>query len=233
MDSNSCPTAHSSPPEERIRAGADSYRRPMLSIYDWVVLGLISRWVWRCPRRKMLAHYNVHVGARHLDIGPGTGWFLDNCRFPTSVPSITLLDLNEVVLATAAHRIRRHHPVVRTGDVFKTLDLGDTHYDSVGMNFLLHCLPGTIAQKSVAFDHITPFLAPGARVFGSTVVGIDGPHTKRSFALLQRLNRSAVFSNLDDRAEDIGEQLRLRFTDVELSQVGTVCLFSAVFPGAQ
>ena len=55
-------------------------------------------------------HDPGHVGARHLDVGVGTGWFLDHCRWPVESPKITLLDLNENSLAVASKRIRRHAP---------------------------------------------------------------------------------------------------------------------------
>jgi len=79
---------------------------------------------------------------------------------------------------------------------------------------------------------VVPFLRPGARVFGSTVLG-DGPHhTQRSTKLLAKLNRSGVFNNHDDGLEDLDEQLRARFTDVETVRYGAVCLFAARLPGA-
>jgi ubiquinone/menaquinone biosynthesis C-methylase UbiE len=218
------------PTEARIQAAAASYRRSTLAAYDVFVLGMMSRLMWRCPRGRMLAHYDAHAGAEHLDIGPGTGWFMDRCAFPVPSPAVTLLDLNEVVLATAAHRIRRYRPRTCVGDAYKPFALGEARFDSVGMNFLLHCLPGSMRQKSVVFDHVVPYLRPGARVFGSTVLG-DGPHhTGRSRRLLHKLNRSEVFSNLGDRLEDLDEQLRERFTDVETVRTGAVCLFSARLP---
>ncbi|WP_225839715.1 methyltransferase [Streptomyces sp. NK08204] len=233
MESNQEQTELPNPTEARIQAAAEPYRRPMLAAYDTFVLGMVSRFMWRCPPKRMLTHYNRQVSAAHLDIGPGTGWFLDNCRFPAESPSITLLDLNEVVLATAAHRIRRYRPQTLVGDAYKPFALGTARFDSVGMNFLLHCLPGSMRQKSVVFDHVVPFLRGGARVFGSTVLG-DGPHhTKRSTKLLAKLNRSEVFSNLDDRLEDLNEQLQARFTDVETVRFGAVCLFAARFPGVR
>jgi SAM-dependent methyltransferase len=232
MESNQAQTELPDPTEARIQAAAESYRRPMLAAYDMIVLGMVSRFMWRCPRGRMLKHYDRHVGPAHLDIGPGTGWFLHKCRFPVPSPSITLVDLNDVVLATAAHRIRRYHPETRTGDAFKPLDLGTARFDSVGMNFLLHCLPGSMRQKSVVFDHVTPLLRPGARVFGSTVLGNGPHHTKRSNKLLAKLNRSEVFSNLDDRMADLNEELRARFTEVETVRRGAVCLFSARLPVA-
>lgn len=231
MTSNEPKVEAPNPTEAQIHAGAKKYGPFALAAYDLIVLGLVSRVVWRCSRRKMLAQYNRHVGGRHLDIGPGTGWFLAKCRFPTKSPSVTLLDLNDLVLATSARRISRYRPVVHSADAFKPMDLGDATFDSVGMNFLLHCLPGTVAQKAAVFDNVAPYLAPGARVFGSTVLGPCPEHTKLSSKLLRRLNESKVFCNTGDRLEDITSELSARFDDVEVSQKGTVCLFSARVPG--
>ncbi|MEV6278920.1 class I SAM-dependent methyltransferase [Nocardia sp. NPDC051832] len=202
----------------------------MLAVYDWLILGLVSRWVWRCPRSTMLAQYNDQVGVRHLDLGPGTGWFLDKCTFPTRTPSITLLDLSDAALATAAERIARYQPSTQRGDVFKPLNLGAAQFDSVGMNFLLHCLPGTIAQKAVVFDNVTPHLGPGARIFGSTILGIDNRHNAVSTALQRRLNGSNSFDNRADSLDDITYELEARFEEVRTTRSGVVCLFSARYP---
>ncbi|MFF9099518.1 class I SAM-dependent methyltransferase [Streptomyces rubrogriseus] len=230
MEPNHARTGLPESTEARVQTAAAFYRRPMLAAYDLFVLGLMSRLMWRCPPGRMLAHYDRQVGASHLDIGPGTGWFLDRCRFPVRTPSITLLDLNEVALATAAHRIRRYRPETLVGDAFRPLAAGPARFDSVGLNFLLHCLPGTMAEKSVVFDHVAPFLRPGARVFGSTVLGEGPHHTRRSGKLLAKLNRSGVFNNLGDGTAALDEQLRARFTDVETARVGAVCLFAARSP---
>ncbi|MFD7061172.1 class I SAM-dependent methyltransferase [Streptomyces sp. NPDC059906] len=233
MESNRVQTGLPEPSEARIQTAAAFYRRPMLAAYDLFVLGMVSRFMWRCPRSRMLAHYDRQVGSPHLDIGPGTGWFLNKCIFPVESPSVTLLDLNEAALSTATHRVRRYHPGAQVGDAFKPLALRPASFESVGLNFLLHCLPGSMQQKSVVFDHVVPVLRPGARVFGSTVLGHGPHHTQRSTRLLDKLNRSGVFSNLDDRVEDLTDQLRARFTDVETVRSGAVCLFSARLPGAR
>ncbi|MDW6058812.1 class I SAM-dependent methyltransferase [Streptomyces sp. FXJ1.4098] len=91
-------------------AAAAVYSRPLLALYDTLILGAVCRAVWRCPPEEMLALYDRHVSDRHLDIGPGTGYFLDRCRFPTRLPQITLVDLNPTVLATAQRRIARYGP---------------------------------------------------------------------------------------------------------------------------
>src|SRR6266566_788988 len=84
------------------------YTSARLALYDVVILGFSCRFVWRCPKRRFLELYDGHVGARHLDVGVGTGYFLDRCRFPSASPTLALLDLNQHCLATTARRLRRY-----------------------------------------------------------------------------------------------------------------------------
>ena len=128
----------------------------------------------------MRALYDRHAGARHLDVGVGTGYFLDHCRFPTPDPQITLLDLNENSLAAAAKRIRRYSPQAVRGNVLEPVELGESRFDSVGLNFLLHCLPGSLESKAAVFRHLRPYVEPRGVFFGSTILGLGVPHTALS-----------------------------------------------------
>ena len=96
--------------EEDVRAGQAVYTRRGLRLYDFIVHGLSNRFVWRCPTQGLVAHYNRHVTANHLDVGVGTGYFLERCRFPPGAPRIALLDINRNSLDFAAGRIARHRP---------------------------------------------------------------------------------------------------------------------------
>ncbi|GGS46836.1 class I SAM-dependent methyltransferase [Actinokineospora fastidiosa] len=208
---------------DRTRAAA-GYTRNVLAWYDLFVLGAVCPLVWRCHRREMLAVYDRNVGARHLDLGPGTGYFLGRCRFPAN-PRLVLVDNSDTVLRTASRRAARHRPVTRRRDVLDPLDLGDEVFDSVGMNFLLHCLPGGMAGKAAVFDRVLPYLAPGARIFGSTVLahGVDhGPLAPRALA---SLNGDGTMDNLDDSLDGLDAELSARFTRYELTVRGSVCLF--------
>jgi hypothetical protein len=49
------------------------YTRRLLAVYDALILGFYLRWVWRCPRAVLAECYRADTGARHLDVGPGTG----------------------------------------------------------------------------------------------------------------------------------------------------------------
>jgi ubiquinone/menaquinone biosynthesis C-methylase UbiE len=97
---------------EDVVAGQAIYNRITLAAYDVGVLSLSCRLVWRCPKAEMLASYNRNVGRRHLEVGVGTAFFLDKCRFPDPRPRVTLVDLNPTVLRVAAGRISRYQPRV-------------------------------------------------------------------------------------------------------------------------
>ena len=90
-------------------AGQEVYSRAFLRIYDPVILGFYGNVVWRCPTSRLVEQYRQHVGHRHLDVGPGTGYFLEErARLPHDA-QITLLDPNPYVLAHAARRLSDRH----------------------------------------------------------------------------------------------------------------------------
>jgi SAM-dependent methyltransferase len=130
------------PEAAEVKAAQAVYTPMVLAVYDWFVLGFSSRFAWRCLRSEMLAFYDQHIGARHLDIGVGTGFFLDHCQWPVARPELTLLDVNPHSLRAAARRTERFRPLMVQANVLDPLDLGEARFDSIGMNFLLHCLPG-------------------------------------------------------------------------------------------
>lgn len=212
-----------------VEAGQAVYSPFVLSVYDAFVLGFSNHVLWRCPTAELKALYDRNVGARHLDIGVGTGYFLDRARWPVPTPAITLLDLNPNSLAAAASRIGRYAPRTVVADALAPLpDLG--RFDSVGLCYLLHCLPGAIPAKAAVFDHVRPLLAPGAHVFGATIVQGDAPRGWAAQRLMELYNSKGIFSNRDDRAEDLEAALRSRFADVRVGLEGAVALFEARVP---
>ena len=214
------------PTANEIAAGQAVYQPWLLRNYDWFVLGFSNRLLWRCPVSELRALYAGNLSARHLDIGVGTGYYLDRVAFPAPDPAITLLDLNPNCLAMASARIARYAPATVVADVLQPLpSIG--RFDSAGLCYLLHCLPGTIPEKAIAFDHIRPLLSPGARVFGATILQGDAPRSRAAQALMDFYNRKGVFSNAGDTLADLSEALTARFTDVRVRMVGTVAVFEA------
>jgi hypothetical protein len=68
------------PTAAEVEAGHAIYTPALLAFYDVLVLQLSCRFAWGCPPAEILAVYERHIGARHLDVGVSTGFFLDRCR---------------------------------------------------------------------------------------------------------------------------------------------------------
>ena len=212
---------------EEVEAGQRVYTPLVLRGYDLFVLGFSNRFVWRCRSSTMLERYDRHVGARHLDVGVGTGWFLDKCKWPVETPEITLLDLNENSLSAASRRIRRYAPATIQADVLAPVELGDKRFDSIGANYLFHCLPGELSWKvRTVVANLRPYLVSGGVFFGSTILGRGVEHNLLGRRLMRLYNRKGIFSNLEDDRQGLEQGLAAQLNDVEIEIVGAVALFS-------
>ena len=219
--------ADEGPRADEVEAGQRVYTPFTLRVYDLFVLGFSNRFVWRCRSSKLLERYDSHVGARHLDVGVGTGWFLDHCRWPVESPKITLLDLNEHSLSAASDRIRRYAPATVQANVLDRVDLGDAHFDSIGANFLFHCLPGGLERKAATVaSNLRPYLASGGFFFGSTILGRGVSHNLVGRRLMRLYNRKRIFSNVEDDQRGLEQGLASELTDVQIEVVGAVALFA-------
>jgi hypothetical protein len=211
-----------------VARGQQIYTPLVLRAYDLLVLGFSNRFAWRCRSVTMLERYDRHVGRRHLDLGVGTGWFLDRCRWPVEQPEITLLDLNENSLSLAARRLRRYAPQTVRANVLVPPPLGDTRFESAAANYLLHCLPGQIESKAATLaENVHPYLEAHGVLFGSTILGRGVPHGRIGRRLIQAYNAKGIFSNADDDERGLEHGLASVFKEVQIEVVGTVALFAA------
>ena len=145
-------------------------------MYDVLVLGLSNRFAWRCPSGAMLERYDRHVGRRYVDLGVGTGWFLDRCRWPVERPEITLLDLNENSLSMAAQTSAAVRAADGAGERARSAS-------ARGRSFRLRRsqLPAPLPTRTdrvkaaTLAKNVCPYLAPGGVFFGSTILGRSVP----------------------------------------------------------
>jgi ubiquinone/menaquinone biosynthesis C-methylase UbiE len=204
------------------------YSKLVLTVYDLAVLGFSNRFLWRCPTSRLLALYNGHVRANHLDVGAGTGFFLDHCTFPGPSPRVALLDLNDNCLRRTATRIARYHPEKIRANVMDAIQYTGRRFDSIGMNYVLHCLPGSMHAKARSLDHLAELLHPGGVVFGATLLSKG---VRRSFAaryVMDAYNRQRIFNNRSDSFADLRDALSQRFDRFGLETVGCAALFWGV-----
>lgn len=214
--------ARSSP----VYRGQAIYGRAFLPAYDTLVYGINSPYLWRCPLSRLVAHYDAHLSGRHLDVGVASGRVLDESRFPTATPELTLMDLNPNSLRAASSRLARYQPRAHQANALEDWGLPAQSYDSVALTHILHCLPGSIPDKRPAFEQARAALAPGGTFFGATILGPEADHHPVGRALINLNNRLGVMSNQYDSAEALDAELQRHFSSHEVEVVGTVALFS-------
>lgn len=215
------------------KAGAAVYTRGFLPLYDFYVLTLSNSIAWKCSRQRLLAHYNDNVSANHLDIGPGTGWYLREATWPTADPAVTLMDLNSNSLEMTSGRLASTGARVQThiGSVLAPFDAGFSQFDSVAANFLFHCVPGTWEEKGKAFQYIADVISDEGVFFGSTILAKDVKQNIVAKSLISLYNSVLhVFHNTDDDVIGLTAALERAFEDVEVNVVGTVAVFAARKP---
>jgi len=208
--------------------GQRGYNRFLLAIYDPWVLGFMARAVWKSPIPPVVERYRRLMGRRHLDVGPGTAYFLERAA-PSEETEITLLDPNPNVLAHASRRLAQMHPATVQADVMKPLPV-DGPFDSAALSYVLHCLRGPQSHKAVAIRNIADVLSPEGVLFGGTVLGMAERHTPQARAFLRPVNWHGDFDNLGDTAEGLRRILEESFETVEVDVVGSTANFVARGP---
>lgn len=208
--------------------GQREYSPVFLRIYDPVILGFLAPLVWRCPASRLTEGYRRHLGRRHLDVGPGTGYFLERAGMPDGRP-VTLLDPNVNVLDHASRRLPHLDITTIEADVLKPLPV-DGPFDSAALNGVIHCLPGPLARKAGAVANVAAVLAPNGVLFGASILGRSGRHGWLARRMLEVNNRRGTFDNVDDTEEGLREILEAPFEQVEMHTVGSMAIFTATNP---
>lgn len=212
--------------DQAAQAGARIYSDFTLRFYDLFVLGVSNTFVWQCPSPRILDFYNQNVSTNHLDIGVGTGYFLDKCHFSTVDPQISLLDLNPTSLKVTVNRLARYHPAAYVANVLDPLPSSLPTFDSIGLNYLIHCLPGSMREKQVVFKNLTPFLNPGGVLFGTTILGQGTPKNVFAKTLMRFYNQKGIFGNANDTLVDLEYSLQRNFPTYSLKVIGCVAFFA-------
>lgn len=216
--------------EEDIRAGQAVYSTFLLKIYDLWVLDISNNWIWRCPKRFQQEQFDCFATANHLDIGVGTGYYLKHHHWPKGT-CLSLMDLNPSCLDAAKKAVKPLDAKTHQADIFKKQpDAFCEQFDSISMNYLLHCLPGGMADKSVAIDNAVAMLKPGGVLFGATILADEHLQSGMSRRLAAFYNRKRIFSNQQDEHKSLQAALEKNLEQVEIIVKGCVALFRGYKP---
>ncbi|MGR3318522.1 MAG: class I SAM-dependent methyltransferase [Candidatus Anammoxibacter sp.] len=212
---------------KEVKKGQVVYSKPVLSVYDIWVLGVSNQYIWKCPTIDLLAHFNDNISSNHLDIGVGTGYFLDKCRFPSADIRLALMDLNQNSLDESGRRIRRYKPITYKFNVLDKIELDVKPFESISLNYLFHCLPGKLSEKLVVLDNVSHLLSETGTIFGATILshGVDRGRFARK--LMSIYNKKGIFNNSEDRLDELETFLSNKYDDYKIDIQGCVAIFKA------
>lgn len=208
-------------------AGAAVYSKTALKFYDFWVHGVSNRWFWECSTSRLQALYDSHLSANHLEVGAGTGFFLKQARFPVLRPRLVFMDLNPATLETASRALAHVQPAGVIADILADRVPPLPGFDSIGFNYVWHCLPGPPARKQIAFAHLAGLLNPGGVLFGATLLGRNVPLNLPAKAVMALYNRKGIFGNREDSPAALEAALKANFSRYEIHQDGMAALFTA------
>jgi len=205
--------------------GWRDYNALLLAVYDRFVLGFMARVVWRTSTPRLLDNYRRHIRDRHLDVGPGTGWFVEHSGLAAG-SDVTLLDPNATVLDHAGRRLGAYRVVTVVANALEPVPVTGP-FASAGLNLVLHCMPGPMDRKAAVVRNIAAVLEPDGVLFGSTILGLEGPQTRLSRFVLRLFNRRGAFDNLHDTQDGLRAILEASFDDVVIELSGAAAIFTA------
>jgi SAM-dependent methyltransferase len=206
--------------------GAAVYSPLVLKLYDWWVLGLSNRFAWNCPTREvLLPFFQRHAGLRHLDVGVGTGYYLSHAKLSEQT-QVTLMDLNPSSLEAASARLGRASTrQIQHDAMIPLVPQEGGLYDSISLFYLLHCLPGSLNDKSAVLANLKSHLKPDGVLYGATILGDSVGHNGFGKKLMKVYNRKGIFGNQHDSLDALKAELSKHFADVRVTLQGKVALF--------
>lgn len=208
-----------------MQAGSRFYSKLVLSFYDLVVFGFSNRFAWQCSTQLLLDFYTAHASDNHLDVGVGTGYLLDACRFQSAHPRITILDLNHNSLHATGRRIARYQPQPCLADVLAPLPIKPATFDSIGLNYVLHCLPGSMVRKGAVLKQLKLLLREQGVLFGTTVLSRGVQSNRLAQGLMRVYNGGGVFNNAYDDRDGLETILQASFPEYSVRVTGCVAFF--------
>ncbi|AKJ29040.1 class I SAM-dependent methyltransferase [Caldimonas brevitalea] len=211
----------------RVERSTRVYDTSALNFYDIFVHGFCNRFAWQCSTETLIAQYNQLVTGNHLEVGVGTAFLIDKCRVPGRNPRLGIMDFSKQCLTHSAKRLERYRPEIYQSDILKPLDIKGPKFDSIGINYVLHCVPGSFAEKGVAFKNMKAVLTDHGVLFGSTLLGKDVTRNRVARTLMALYNKVGAFTNRADDVASLRTALEANFKHVEIDVVGCCALFKA------
>ncbi|PRC94068.1 class I SAM-dependent methyltransferase [Solimicrobium silvestre] len=210
----------------KVKRSQRYFNKASLSIYDFILYGFISKYAWGSSIQRLDAHYKKYVSLSHLEVGVGTGYLLNRIKFATPSPRLALMDLSQACLEKTKIKVSRYAPEIYVQNLLEPMQRSIPQFDSVSINYVLHCIPGSISQKCQALLHLKPLLKQDGILFGTTVLSTGVPKNLLARPAMSFLNLLGVFNNSEDSAIDLEKFLKAHFKITHFEVIGVTAFFA-------
>jgi ubiquinone/menaquinone biosynthesis C-methylase UbiE len=212
--------------DRRIRRSQQFFNKVSLFFYDFLLYGVISKYAWGSSIQRLDSHYGKYLRDNHLEVGVGTGYLLNRAEFDSAHPRLALMDLSRECLEKTKHKVARYAPDTYIQNLLEPIQYEIDKFDSIGINYVMHCVPGSFREKGVAFAHLQPLLSEKGVLFGTTVLSEGVQKNLLAKLFMWLMNALGVFNNRSDNARDLKECLQSRFQVIEFEIVGVTAFFA-------
>ena len=220
--------------EKEINRAVRPYVPPILLFYDVGVYKIWNPCIWKCPTSYLKEHFNKYVRSSHLEAGCGTGYLLDKCEKFKNVRAcgqkipfeLTLLDYSQASLEWAERKLKKYNPAIIRHNLLQPLPPVNHPFKSICLNYVLHCLPGSFAEKEKVIINLKEVMAPEGVLFGSTVLGHSATQSYSAKLILGLYSAIGSFNNKHDTLEGLKKILSNNFKYQMCRVIGSVALFA-------
>lgn len=193
--------------------------------YDRIVNDFNCKHVWKCSTKNIIDNYQKNISNNHLEIGPGTGFFLNKKNTGINFKKLTLVDVNKDILQFSKKNLEQYYSNIEIlhSDLFSQKISESIYFESVGVNYVLHCVTGNLQTK---LDNLIDNLGNNKyNLFGASVI-CDPLHmnTIAEYELIF-LNTLGIFNNNEDTYYELEEYLNNRNIKFSLKKQGYVAIF--------
>jgi ubiquinone/menaquinone biosynthesis C-methylase UbiE len=210
----------------KIKRSQQYFNKLSLFFYDFILYGIISKYAWGCSIQRLDAHYRKYAGSNHLEVGVGTGYLLNRVMFKSTQPRLALMDLSQACLEKTKRKVSRYAPEIYVQNILEPIQQTIPVFDSISINYVMHCIPGSFKEKSVAFTHLKTLLSGNGVLFGTTVLSEGVSKNILAKLAMWMLNVLGVFNNRKDNTYDLEAYLKNNFQVLEFEVIGVTAVFA-------
>lgn len=208
-------------------------RTPLNAIAKMLGHDLVNELAWNCPEVDLVRLFKRNVSRNHLEVGVEGGYSMVKRLKTDPGLVVSFLDSDKDSLREAHRNAKHLAPHLYFANLLQDWNFKNRKFDSINLNMVIQSLPGRFEDRlSTLLHNARLCLASKGKIFGSTILG-KGENGKIANMLMDMYNKKGVLNNKRDNLADLRTVLDYYFTNVKVTQVGSVALFEASMKAAR